>query len=154
MTKNKLSFGQGGTSVAIISKEIEGYSDFLVMPDADSVLSTEDQNAVNMLAAPRPSDFSLVTDEPENDESEKEETDESADTRTEEEIALELEETKNLVYDTDLDSSTKNTSNGNIADMFQELIKDEFITPFEDDKELSEYTKKDFIEYKRIHDII
>ncbi len=30
--------------------------------------------------------------------------------------------------------------------MFQELIKDEFITPFEDDKELSEYTKKDFIE--------
>ena len=134
-----------------MSKEnevIEDVDDFLTIPDADSVLSVPDENAKAMFSrGGRDVDLDFL------DKKEEPATEEEEDTRTVDEKQKDLEDAMSILdeapedeeFDVD-DEGNKKVDKDSLAGVFQALIKDELITPFDDDKDLADYSTKDFKE--------
>ena len=109
----------------------------------------QDDKKVNIFSKPKPVDFSFT--ESDSDEDDEDDADESTETKAQAKPTETASDFLDSLDDDEEEDDKKVETRGRkkiegITDVFQKLIKEEKIVPFEDDKSLEEYTLKDWEE--------
>lgn len=133
----------GDTSVDSVT--IDSIDDFLPMPGADSIVTSDDDAPKpSVFSSAKPADLSFLDDDdtPPADDDDKKPTAADADKA--------LADLDKVLEDTDDEGNAKpgrkRIDKSGMVETFNKLIEEGLIVPFEDDKPLEEYSVKDWKE--------
>jgi len=128
-------------------------------PGADSITLPEETKKPNLFSRPENVDLSFVDDPVEEVETEEEKSETIVDTKVEEPVVKEepkvskdeIDEILNDGLELAEDEEEKSTATGRkriegMSDVFKKMIENEEIVPFDDGKDLDDYTAKDWKE--------
>lgn len=120
------------------SVTLENIDDFLPLPGADSVVTTDEEETKTVFSKnDKPTDFSFIDKDDENTKVTKEEVDEA------------LSELDDALSDDSDDASKagrKKIDKSGMVETFSKLIEEGVLMGFEDDKSMDEYSIKDWKE--------
>jgi hypothetical protein len=132
----------GDTSVDSVT--IDSIDDFLPMPGADSIVTSDDDSPKpSVFSSAKPADLSFLDDDAEPaDDNDKKPTAEDADKA--------LAALDKVLEDTDDEGNAKpgrkRIDKSGMVETFSKLIEEGLIVPFEDEKPLEDYSVKDWKE--------
>jgi hypothetical protein len=146
---------------------IEGIDDFVPMPGADAVVTTDEENSSvkptnNVFKRETEVNLDFLDDNKKQDSEDKEDSDESEKTDANEEVsdstgaAEEVikeidEEFENAPVEENEIRDTSIKSDKSFVSAMKSLIDEETLLPFDEDKSIEEYTKKDWQELIKIN---
>ena len=122
---------------AVDSVTLENIDDFLPLPGADSVVTTDEEETKTVFSKnDKPTDFSFIDKDDENTKVTKEEVDEA------------LSELDDALGEDDDSSKVgrKKIDKSGMVETFSKLIEEGVLMGFEDDKSMDEYSIKDWRE--------
>lgn len=136
-----------GDTLNTDSVTIESIDDFLPMPGAESIVTSDDEDPKPSVFSKnaKPADLSFLDSDDKDDDDDAKEKTPSAE-QVQETLAELDEQLEGVTDEDDKKPGRKRIDKSGMVETFSKLIEEGLIVPFEDDKDLADYSIKDWKE--------